>query len=45
MDRRHRLIRRWTVTDAARHDGALLADLIEHRQRGVGRHRLLLSGQ
>jgi transposase, IS5 family len=29
IDRRHRLIRRWTVTDAARHDGALLADLID----------------
>ena len=29
IDRRHRLIRRWTVTDAARHDGALLPDLID----------------
>ncbi len=29
IDRRHRLIRRWTVTDAARHDGALLAELID----------------
>jgi IS5 family transposase len=28
IDRRHRLIRRWTVTDAARHDGALLPELI-----------------
>jgi IS5 family transposase len=29
IDRRHRLIRRWTVTDAARHDGALLSELID----------------
>jgi transposase, IS5 family len=29
IDRRHRLIRRWRVTDAARHDGALLAKLID----------------
>jgi transposase, IS5 family len=29
IDRRHRLIRRWTVTDAARHDGALLPALID----------------
>ena len=29
IDRRHRLIRRWTVTDASRHDGALLPDLID----------------
>ena len=29
IDRRHRLIRRWTVTDAARHDGALLPELID----------------
>src|SRR5262249_54243840 len=29
MDRRHRLIRRWTVSDAARHDGALLPELID----------------
>jgi hypothetical protein len=28
-DRRHRLIRRWTVTDAARHDGGLLPELID----------------
>ena len=42
IDRRHRLIRRWTVTDAARHDGALLPELIDahqHRQRCLGRHR------
>ena len=48
IDRRHRLIRRWTVTDAARHDGALLPELIDteqHRQRRVGRHRLSLPGQ
>jgi transposase, IS5 family len=29
IDRRHRLIRRWTVTDASRHDGALLPELID----------------
>ena len=29
IDRRHRLIRRWTATDAAAHDGARLADLID----------------
>ena len=29
IDRRHRLIRRWTVTDAGRHDGALLPELID----------------
>ena len=29
IDCRHRLIRRWTVTDAARHDGALLPELID----------------
>ena len=48
IDRRHRLIRRWTVTDAARYDGALLPELIDteqHRQRCVGRHRLSLPGQ
>jgi transposase, IS5 family len=48
IDRRHRLIRRWTVSDAARYDGTLLPELIDrniHRQRRVGRHRLSLSGQ
>jgi transposase, IS5 family len=29
IDRRHRLIRTWAATDAARHDGALLPDLID----------------
>jgi transposase, IS5 family len=29
IDRRHGLIRRWTVTDAARQDGALLPELID----------------
>ena len=29
IDRRHCVIRRWTVTDAARHDGALLPALID----------------
>ena len=29
IDRRHGLIRRWTATDAAAHDGARLADLVD----------------
>ncbi len=29
IDRRHGLIRRWTVTDAAAHDGARLGDLLD----------------
>jgi transposase, IS5 family len=29
IDRRHGLVRRWTATDAAAHDGARLADLID----------------
>ena len=29
IDRRHRLIRRWTVTDAARYDGAVLPEVID----------------
>jgi transposase, IS5 family len=29
IDRRHRLIRSWAVTDAARHDGPLLPELID----------------
>src|SRR6201981_4118268 len=29
IDRRHRLIRSWAVTDAPRHDGALLAGLVD----------------
>ena len=29
IDRRHRLIRSWAATDAARHDGALLPELID----------------
>lgn len=29
IDRRHRLIRTWTVTDAARYDGAVLPDVID----------------
>jgi hypothetical protein len=29
IDRRHRLIRSWAVTDAARHDGVLLPELID----------------
>jgi len=30
IDRRHGLIRRWTATDAAAHDGARLGELIDH---------------
>jgi transposase, IS5 family len=47
IDRRHRLIRCWRVTDAARHDGALLSELIDRTtpQRRVGRYRLSLKGQ
>jgi hypothetical protein len=50
IDRRHRLIGRWRVSDAARHDGALLPRLIadrpeQHRQRHLGRYRLSPSGQ
>ncbi|HET6521512.1 MAG TPA: IS5 family transposase [Geminicoccaceae bacterium] len=29
VDRRHRLIRRWTVTDAAAHDGARLPEILD----------------
>src|SRR5690348_18234221 len=30
IDRRHGLVRRWTATDAAAHDGAHLGELIDH---------------
>jgi IS5 family transposase len=36
IDRRHRLIRRWMVTDAARHDGALLPELIDRTNTASG---------
>ena len=38
-DRRHRLIRRWTATDAAAHAGARLGELLDPptRRRGSGR--------
>ena len=45
-DRRHRLIRRWLVTDAAAHAGARLADLLDPgntARRRLGRHRLPLE--
>jgi IS5 family transposase len=35
-DRRHRLIRRWLVTDAAAHAGARLADLLDPRNTASG---------
>jgi len=34
IDRRHGLIRTWRVTDAARHDGALLPELIDRNNTG-----------
>ena len=34
IDRRHGLIRTWTVTDAARHDGAQLPTLVSRRNTG-----------
>jgi len=45
IDRRHRLIRRWTVTDAARHDGALLPDLIDRNKRRRQDQRNYLSSR
>jgi hypothetical protein len=36
IDRRHRLIRRWTVTDAARYDGVLLPELIDTNNTAGG---------
>ena len=48
IDRRHGFIRTFAVTDAAEHDGRQLGRLLdprEHRQRGLGRHRLPLGGQ
>ncbi len=35
-DRRHGFIRRWTVTDAARHDGRELAGLLDRSNTGSG---------
>lgn len=34
IDRRHRLIRTWTVSDAARHDGAILPNLLDKTNTG-----------
>jgi IS5 family transposase len=36
IDRRHGLIRTWTATDAARHDGAQLASLVTRANTGSG---------
>ena len=36
IDRRHGLIRTWAVTDAARHDGAQLANLVTRANTGSG---------
>lgn len=35
-DRRHRLIRTWSVSDAARHDGRELAGLLDRQNTGSG---------
>ena len=46
IDRAHGLIRTWTATDASRHDGAQLENLIDkrkHRQRRLGRYGLSLG--
>jgi IS5 family transposase len=43
IDRRHGMIRRWTVTDAAQHKQLQLSEPSgsrEHRQPRLGRHRL-----
>ena len=43
VDRRHRFIRTWSVTDAARHDGRELPGLLDrsqHRIVRLGRHRV-----
>lgn len=34
IDRHHRLIRSWTVSNAARHDGALLPDILDKANTG-----------
>ena len=36
IDRRHGLIRTWAATDAARHDGARLANLVTRENTGSG---------
>jgi IS5 family transposase len=48
IDREHGFLGRYTVTHAAAYDGGQLgasARSQQHRQRGVGRHRLSLGGQ
>ena len=47
IDRRHGLIRRWAVTDAAAYAGRLLRDglLDQHGRRRVGGYRLPLTGE
>src|SRR3712207_4313568 len=37
IDRRHGLIRTWTVTDAARYEGALLPELLDKTNTEIGR--------
>ena len=48
IDRRHGLIRTWTATHAARHDGAQLQNPRlegEYRERRLGGHRLPIEGE
>ena len=44
-DRRHRLIRRWTVTDAAAHAGARLGELLDPSNTAAGVPRLALASR
>ena len=46
-DRRHRLIRRWLVTDAAVHAGARMAELLDRTNTasGSGRIPLIVQGR
>lgn len=44
IDRRHGLIRIWSATDAARHDGRQLASLLDRTNTG-SRHRLSLRDE
>jgi transposase len=48
IDKEFGLIRTWLATDAAAYDGAIArraARQDQHRERGLGRHRLSLAGQ
>ena len=41
IDRRHGLIRTWTATNAARHDGAQLANLVSKAHMGISESKVL----